>query len=83
MRQPIAKSRTYVATNKHRKYTVVPVASSSILSTLPLIDKVVTEGSLCGSDDSNKKPLIAVWKTGAKLQNTSPPSTVAQAENNG
>lgn len=86
LRQPIAKGRAFVAANRHRKYTITPSASMSLIPSAvtpvaenPLM-KLTPDGSV--ADDNSKKPLIAIWMAGVKLQNASPP-TQAQAENNG
>lgn len=86
--QPIAKGRAFVAANRHRKYTITPSVSMSLISSAanaavvengPM--KITPDGSV--TDESSKKPLIAIWKAGVKLQNASAPTTTAQAENNG
>lgn len=55
--------------SRHRRCAPSPSATKMLA-----VDKV----EAC--DDNNKKPLIAVWKTGAKLQNTST-STASPASN--
>lgn len=86
LRQPITKGRAFVAANRHRKYTITPSASMPVVpSAVNTITengptKLTTDGTI--TDESSKKPLIAIWKAGVKLQNASAP-TQTQAENNG
>lgn len=86
LRLPIAKGRAFVAANRHRKYTITPSAPLSLGSSGANVVtengpmKLTADGS--NADESSKKPLIAIWKAGVKLQNASSP-TQAQAENNG
>lgn len=92
MRQPIVKGRTLGSASKQRKFSMTPSLSSvSILTSISSKDnsvssKTITEGSSSSnfngisSDEANKKPLIAKWKTGVRLQNTSSPSTENQGK---
>lgn len=88
LRQPTAKGRTSVSATKQRKFSITPSSSSvSILTSTSSKDNsvssnTVTDGSsvqlfngITAADEANKKPLIAKWKTGVRLQNTSSPST--------
>lgn len=90
LRQPNAKGRAFVAANRHRKYTITPSASMSLVpsavnavtETEMKLMKQTPDGSI--ADENSKKPLIAIWKAGVKLQNASAPAQAqAQAENNG
>lgn len=85
LRQPIFKGRAN--TSKHRKFSVTPSSSNvSLLTSISSKDntsissKTITEESASTSfngisnEEASKKPLIAKWKTGVRLQNTSSPS---------
>lgn len=78
IRHQAIKSR--LIANKHRKYLITPSSSISISASTASKDtengkNIADETSICtngnSSDDVNKKPLIAKWKTGVRLQNTS------------
>lgn len=83
IRQPIIKGRTFISANKHRKFSITPSSSVSVLTSTGSkdnntnnllknpIDSSNFNGSEISNDDANKKPLIAKWKTGVRLQNAS------------
>lgn len=89
LRQFITKDHSSVPVNKQRKFSVTPSSSNvSIFTSVSSKDnistssKTVTDGSSSfaihglSSDEISKKPLIAKWKAGVHLQNTSySPST--------
>lgn len=87
LRQPIVKGRSLGLNSKQRKFSITPSSSNvSILTSISSKDnsissKTITEGSSSNvfnghlNDEANKKPLIAKWKTGVRLQNTASPST--------
>lgn len=87
LRHPVPKGRTFVAANKHRKYSVLPSGTSgAILANSNAIDSRSlsgTQDNCVASDDGNKKPLIAKWKAGVKVQNAMSPSATAQIEGHG
>lgn len=67
---PVPKSRTFIAVNKNRKMSGPPV-----LCTAPS-SQIIMNGA--GVSNESKRPLIAKWKTGAKLQ-----TTTANSDKNG
>lgn len=87
LRQPIFKGRSLGNANKQRKFSMTPSSSNvSIITSVSSKDnsissKTITEANPSTSfngmtnDDSNKRPLIARWKTGVRLQNTVSPAT--------
>lgn len=88
LRQPFIKNRPFVSNNKQRKFSVTPSSSNvSLLTSTSSKDntsvssKTITEEgaalSLNGfsNEETAKKPLIAKWKTGVRLQNTSSTTT--------
>lgn len=83
-----SKGRSIISIGKPRKFSLTPsISNVSILTSNSSKDnstssKTITEdGSssvpLNGAtyDEVNKKPLIAKWKTGVRLQNATSPST--------
>lgn len=58
--------------SRHRKYAASPSAA-----------KMASADKMEAGDEASKKPLIAVWKTVAKLQNTSTSGTPASSESHG
>lgn len=86
LRHPIPKGRTFVTANKNRKYTIMPsVSSAAILTNDSSMTKSTTSDQNVALivEDNNKKPLIAKWKAGVKVQNALSTSTVSQLENHG
>lgn len=88
LKQALVKGRSLVPINKQRKFSVTPSSSNvSILTSVSSKDntstssKTITDGSnsliinIVGNDEANKKPLIAKWKTGVRVQNASSPTT--------
>lgn len=85
-KQSFTRGRASVSANKQRKFSITPSSSSiSILTSTSSKDnsissKTVTDGSMpqlfngISGDDASKKPLIAKWKAGVRIQNTSSPS---------
>lgn len=87
LRQPIAKGRAAITSNRHRKYTINP--SITTTTTAAATTTTTENGPMKQAssdvnhvDDASKKPLIAIWKAGVKLQNAST-LTQSQTENNG
>lgn len=87
LRQPIFKGRPFGSANKQRKFSITPSSSNvSILTSISSRDNNIPSKTITditsnstlfngiSNDDANKKPLIAKWKTGVRLQNTSSPS---------
>lgn len=72
---PIPKARTFIALNKNRKGSGSSQCSAGAIATAAAVGNGAATSI---SNDFNKRPLIAKWKTGVKLQ-----STVANLENNG
>lgn len=66
LRQPLIKGRTFITANKHRKFTLTPASSNTVLNDVAM---------KTDPDDACKKPLIAKWKTGVRIQNTATPNT--------
>lgn len=87
LRHPVPKGRTFVMANKHRKFAIIPTGSSgAILANSSSNDSRSVSGTQdnCSiSDDGNKKPLIAKWKAGVKVQNAMSPAAIAQIESHG
>lgn len=77
LRQVDTKTRPS-AMGRHRRYAISPSTSKS-MSASAIAEKPIAEMD----DDVSQKPLIAVWKTGAKLQNTSTSGSSASTEGNG
>lgn len=89
LRQLAIKGRSLVPVSKQRKFSITPSSSNvSILTstsskdntstsskTMTEISSALTFNGISGElSETNKKPLIAKWKTGARLQNASSPS---------
>lgn len=82
-----SKGRSIISIGKPRKFSLTPsISNVSILTSNSSKDnstssRTITEESssvqLNGAtyDEVNKKPLIAKWKTGVRLQNATSPST--------
>lgn len=82
-----SKGRSIISIGKQRKFSITPsISNISILTSNSSKDNstssrtITEEGSsvtLNGAtyDELNKKPLIAKWKTGVRLQNATSPST--------
>lgn len=92
LRQPIVKGRT--SNSKQRKFSVTPSSSNVSLLTsnsskenTSISSKTITEESISlpfngiSNEEASKKPLIAKWKTGVRLQNTSSPSPDSKGTN--
>lgn len=90
LRQLAAKGRSLVPVSKQRKFSITPSSSNvSILTSTSSKDnastssKTITDtnsapnfnGAMSELSDASKKPIIAKWKTGVRLQNTSSTST--------
>lgn len=85
--QQQSKNRSIISIGKPRKFSLTPsISNVSILTSNSSKDNstssrtITEEGStvpLNGAtyDEVNKKPLIAKWKTGVRLQNATSPST--------
>lgn len=83
---PSSKCRSIISIGKQRKFSITPsISNVSILTSTSSKDnsissKTITEeGSTIPSNDGtydeiNKKPLIAKWKTGVRLQNATAPA---------
>lgn len=86
LRQLAVKGRSLVPVSKQRKFSLTPSSSNVSIFTstnTSTSSKTLTETSstlnfigVSGElNDASKKPLIAKWKTGVRLQNTSSTST--------
>lgn len=82
LRQPIAKGRAAITSNRHRKYTINPSITTTATTTSDNGPMKQATSDVNHVDDASKKPLIAIWKAGVKLQNAST-LTQSQTENNG
>lgn len=86
LQSPSSKGRSLVV-SKHRKAPIMPALSVTILSSTISKDSnsirincdgppsISSVGVSTGTDDANKKPLIAKWKSGARVQNASSTAT--------
>lgn len=77
LRQPLIKGRTFVSANGHKKFSLATAAATAAVAVAPTTDissKHLTENSSI-NDDASKKPLIAKWKTGVRIQNAAPTTT--------
>lgn len=72
LRQTASKTRIN-AMNRHRRHAIMPMPAKSTSTS------AINERS--EDENCNKKPLIAVWKAGVKVQNTSTVSS--STDNNG
>lgn len=78
-RQPLIKGRTFISSNKQRKFSETPSVSLKTSSN----DVSMKTSADCNSsiisgiliDEACKKPLIAKWKAGVRIQNTASPTT--------
>lgn len=77
-RQPLIKGRTFISSNKQRKFSETPSISLKTSSN----DVSMKASNDCNSsiingilaDEVCKKPLIAKWKAGVRIQNTASPT---------
>lgn len=74
LKQPLTKGRTFISAYKQRKFSTTTASSNASVLTSNDVSTDCSSVNGLVTEDASKKPLIARWKTGVRLQNAASPT---------